>query len=78
MREAAAALRLTAQDLRKLGVIDRIVPEPLGGAQRDPKAAYDSVGKEIAAMLQELSGKSARDLIQDRRQKFLDMGKTAL
>ena len=78
MREAAEALRLTAQDLKKLGVIDTIVPEPLGGAQRDPKAAMDGVGKQIAASLKELSGKKRAELIKDRRQKFLDMGKKGL
>ena len=78
MREAAEALRLTAQDLKKLGVIDRIVTEPVGGAQRDPKAAIDAVGKEIAAMLKDLVGKKPAELIKDRRQKFLDMGKKGL
>src|SRR5690606_39091862 len=57
MRDAAEALRLTAQDLKKLGVIDRIIGEPLGGAQRDPAAAIKTVGEEIAAMLAELDGK---------------------
>ena len=78
MREAAEALRLTAQDLKKLGIIDRIVAEPLGGAQRDPKAAMAGVGKEITALLKELSGKKPAELIKDRRQKFLDMGKKGL
>ncbi|MDO5603991.1 MAG: acetyl-CoA carboxylase carboxyltransferase subunit alpha [Paracoccus sp. (in: a-proteobacteria)] len=78
MRDAAEALRLTAQDLKKLGVIDRIVAEPVGGAQRDPQAAISAVGREIAAMLKDLSGKSRTELIRDRRQKFLDMGKTGL
>jgi acetyl-CoA carboxylase carboxyl transferase subunit alpha len=78
MREAADALRLTAQDLQKLGVIDRIVKEPLGGAQRAPKEAIDAVGKAIEAMLGELSGKKREALIKDRRQKFLDMGSKGL
>ncbi|MFD1794467.1 acetyl-CoA carboxylase carboxyltransferase subunit alpha [Paracoccus aurantiacus] len=78
MREAAEALRLTAQDLKKLGVIDSIVTEPLGGAQRDPKAAMDAVGKQIAASLKELSGLKRAELVKDRRQKFLDMGKKGL
>ena len=78
MREAAEALRLTAQDLKKLGVIDAIVTEPLGGAQRDPKAAMDGVGKQITAYLKDLSGKKRAELIKDRRQKFLDMGKKGL
>lgn len=78
MREAAEALRLTAQDLQKLGIIDRIVKEPLGGAQRAPKEAVDAVGKAIEAMLGELSGKKPEALVRDRRQKFLDMGARGL
>ena len=78
MREAAEALRLTAQDLKKLGVIDRIIPEPVGGAQRDPATAIKAVGEEIAAMLAELTGTKPADLIKDRRQKFLDMGAKSL
>ena len=78
MREAAEALRLTAQDLQKLGIIDRIVKEPLGGAQRAPKEAIDAVGKAIEAMMKELSGKQPEALIKDRRQKFLDMGAKGL
>ncbi len=78
MREAAEALRLTAQDLQKLGVIDRIVKEPLGGAQRARKDAIDAVGKALETMLKELSGKKPEALIRDRRQKFLDMGSKGL
>lgn len=78
MREAAEALRLTAQDLLKLGVIDRIIPEPAGGAQRGRSETIDAVGKAIAAMLKELSGKKPADIIKDRRQKFLDMGSKGL
>jgi acetyl-CoA carboxylase carboxyl transferase subunit alpha len=78
MREAAEALRLTAQDLLKLGVIDRIIKEPLGGAQRDPKAAIEAVGKGLESMLKELVGKKPETLIRDRRQKFLDMGSKGL
>ena len=78
MREAAEALRLTAQDLQKLGVIDRIVKEPLGGAQRGRKEAMEAVGKAIEAMLKELSGKKPSTLISDRREKFLDMGAKGL
>ncbi|MDH2326500.1 acetyl-CoA carboxylase carboxyltransferase subunit alpha [Cereibacter sp. SYSU M97828] len=78
MREAAEALRLTAQDLQKLGVIDRIIKEPMGGAQRAPSEAIDAVGKAIETMLKELSGKKPEALIKDRRQKFLDMGTKGL
>jgi acetyl-CoA carboxylase carboxyl transferase subunit alpha len=78
MREAAEALRLTAQDLKQLGVTDRIIPEPLGGAHRDWPATIDAVSAEIADMLKELSGKSPKALIKDRRQKFLDLGSKGL
>jgi acetyl-CoA carboxylase carboxyl transferase subunit alpha len=78
MREAAEALRLTAQDLQKLGVIDRIVKEPLGGAQRGRKETIEAVGKAIETMLKELSGRKADVLIRDRREKFLDMGTKGL
>jgi acetyl-CoA carboxylase carboxyl transferase subunit alpha len=78
MREAAEALRLTAQDLKSLGVIDRIIPEPLGGAQRDPSATIAKVGEEIAGMLAEMDGQSRKKLVADRRKKFLDIGQKGL
>ncbi|MCC5962157.1 MAG: acetyl-CoA carboxylase carboxyltransferase subunit alpha [Rhodobacteraceae bacterium] len=74
MREAAEALRLTAQDLRKLDVIDRIIPEPLGGAQRDPQVMIKAVGAALQDMLRGLEGKDAATLRAERRKKFLDMG----
>jgi acetyl-CoA carboxylase carboxyl transferase subunit alpha len=78
MREAAEALRLTAQDLHKLGVIDRIIEEPTGGAQRAQEDAIARVGRAISAMLSELEGKDADTLRANRRRKFLDMGKKGL
>jgi acetyl-CoA carboxylase carboxyl transferase subunit alpha len=78
MREAAEALRLTAQDLMKLGVIDGVVPEPVGGAQRDPAATIAAVGQAIGKALGELTGKSGDKLVADRRRKFLDMGARGL
>ena len=78
MREAAEAMRLTAQELKKLDVIDAIIPEPRGGAHRDPGAAIAAVGKSIAAMLKDLDGKSRAQLVKDRRAKFLDMGSKGL
>jgi acetyl-CoA carboxylase carboxyl transferase subunit alpha len=78
MKEAAEALRLTAQDLLALGVIDRIVPEPKGGAQRDKPAAVASVGAAIAELLAELDGKKPAELRKARRRKFLDMGQKSL
>lgn len=78
MKEAAAALRLTAQDLKDLGVIDRIVKEPLGGAQRDPKATVERMGKAIEQALAAVEGKPGADLRAARRAKFLAMGSKAL
>jgi acetyl-CoA carboxylase carboxyl transferase subunit alpha len=78
MREAAEALRLTAQDLARLGVADRIVDEPLGGAHRDTEATITAVGRALEAMLSELGAKNPAQLVEDRRRKFLDMGSKGL
>ncbi|QYX57316.1 acetyl-CoA carboxylase carboxyltransferase subunit alpha [Roseovarius sp. SCSIO 43702] len=78
MREAAEALRLTAQDLKKLGVVDRIIPEPKGGAHRGASEAIASVGKAIGEMLDDLKGQDRKSLLQDRRRKYLDMGSKGL
>jgi len=78
VRDEAAALRLTARDLGVLGVCDRIVPEPLGGAHRDRQAVMDLVSAAIAAMLGEMEDMSAADLIRARRTKFLAMGSKGL
>ena len=73
MKEAAAALRLTAQDLMALGVIDAIIPEPVGGAQRDPGAAIAATGEAIAESLEALAGLDGPELVRARREKFLAM-----
>lgn len=78
MKEAADALRLTAQDLRKLGVIDEIIREPIGGAQRDRAATIAAVGDAVEGMLKSMDGRKPADLIRERRQKFLDMGTKGL
>ena len=78
MREAAEALRLTAQDLEQLGVADRVIPEPMGGAHRDIPATYSVVRAAITEMLSEMKGKDAEALIKDRRQRFLDLGSKGL
>ena len=78
MREAADALKLTAQNLHKLGVVDRIIPEPAGGAQRHPAQTVAAVGDEIGAMLGELDGKKPSELIRERRERFLAMGAKGL
>ena len=76
--EAAAALRLTAQDLLKLGVIDSIVPEPVGGAHRRGKETISAVGDEIAKCLSELTQMSPDALREQRRAKFLSIGQKGL
>jgi acetyl-CoA carboxylase carboxyl transferase subunit alpha len=78
MREAAEALRVTAQDLEQLGVADRVIAEPMGGAHRDREATIQSVASAIETMLGELQGKSKEDLVADRRKKFLDIGSKGL
>lgn len=78
MREAAEALRLTARDLLELGVVDRVIPEPSGGAHRDTDKTIEAVGKAISAMLKELKKKDGPALVKDRRQKFLKMGSKGL
>ncbi|MCH2164014.1 MAG: acetyl-CoA carboxylase carboxyltransferase subunit alpha [Marinovum sp.] len=78
MREAAQALRLTAQDLYKLGVCDRVIPEPMGGAQRDRERTITIVGQAIGQLLAELDGKSGDELRAMRRQKFLSLGSKGL
>ena len=64
MREAAQALRLTAQDLKKLGVADKVMKEPLGGAQRDHKETYKVVKKGISDALKELQSKKLRSIVK--------------
>ena len=75
---AAEALKVTAQDLKQLGVIDRILPEPLGGAHRDREKVIRDVGLAISEELAQMAGKSADELRNERRQKFLDMGRTGI
>jgi acetyl-CoA carboxylase carboxyl transferase subunit alpha len=77
-QDAAEALRLTAQDLMKLGVIDRIVSEPLGGAQRDPHRTIATVGTAIEEAMRPLERLDGAQLIARRRQKFLEMGQKGL
>ena len=75
VKEATEALKLTAQDLKKLGIIDEIIPEPLGGAHRDPKAVIESVGNAILKNLKELMPLNGEELKKQRNEKFLKMGR---
>jgi acetyl-CoA carboxylase carboxyl transferase subunit alpha len=78
MREAAEALRLTAQDLHKLGVCDLVIKEPLGGAQRDRDTTIAEVGKAIRSMMAQLKDSAGPELRVARRRKYLDMGSKGL
>lgn len=78
MREAAEALRLTAQDLKTLGVADKVMKEPLGGAQRDHKETFKVVKKALSEALKELQIKKPDTLLKERRKKFLDLGAKSL
>ncbi len=72
--DAAAALKMTADDLAELGVIDQIVSEPLGGAHREPRAVYDQVSKALTNQLFELLDVPADQLLAQRDHKYRKMG----
>ncbi len=74
-QDAATNMKITAQDLLKFGIIDAIVPEPIGGAHRDPQAAVEATGRAVAAALDQLSNMSREALRDARAQKFLAMGR---
>jgi acetyl-CoA carboxylase carboxyl transferase subunit alpha len=75
-KDAARALKLTAQDLKQLGIIDTIIEEPMGGAHREPERTVDVVGDYIETALIELSRMDGATLKTRRRQKYLEMGHT--
>ena len=75
---AATALKVTAQDLEKLGVIDRILTEPVGGAHRDRAQMMSDVGLAVAGELAKLASLSPQELRDTRRQKYLDMGRSGI
>ncbi len=77
-QEAAEALRMTAQDLYKLDVVDEIVDEPIGGAHRSPDAAIAALGNALGKALEEQTPYSGSELRAKRREKFLDMGNASL
>jgi acetyl-CoA carboxylase carboxyl transferase subunit alpha len=72
-KEAAQNMKITAQDLEQLGIIDGIIPEPIGGAHRDPQKVISATGEVISSALNELGQMS--DLKAERRRKFLEMGR---
>jgi acetyl-CoA carboxylase carboxyl transferase subunit alpha len=74
-QDAAAAMKITAQDLLRLGVIDTIVPEPVGGAHREPASAIAAAGEAIAAALAELRALDRATIVRLRREKFTAIGR---
>jgi len=72
--DAADAMRITAADLQKLGVVDRVVPEPVGGAHRDPAQAVGALAQAIGEELDALADVPAAELRTERRRKFLTIG----
>jgi acetyl-CoA carboxylase carboxyl transferase subunit alpha len=74
-KEAATNMKITAEDLKSLGIIDGIITEPVGGAHRDPNAVIEKTGTVIADALKELSGRTGDELRSDRRQKYLAIGR---
>jgi acetyl-CoA carboxylase carboxyl transferase subunit alpha len=74
-QEAATNMKITAQDMVRFGVIDTVVVEPTGGAHRDPQAAIAATGEAIAAALAELRPLGRESVRQQRREKFLNMGR---
>jgi acetyl-CoA carboxylase carboxyl transferase subunit alpha len=75
-QEAATNMKITAQDMVRFGIIDTVIPEPTGGAHRDPKAAIAATGDAIANAFEELRGIGSDAVRKQRREKFLAMGRT--
>jgi acetyl-CoA carboxylase carboxyl transferase subunit alpha len=75
-QEAATSMKITAEDMVRFGIIDSIVPEPVGGAHRDPQAAIAAAGDAIAGALTGLRGLDREAIRNHRREKFLTMGRT--
>ena len=74
--QAAAALKMTATDLLSLGVVDEVIPEPLGGAHRDPQLVADRVSKALTTHLGQLEELSIEELLTARERKFRSLGVT--
>ena len=78
MKEAADALKLTAGDLTKLGVVDEIISEPIGGAHRNINEIILKVGKSLERSLKKFNKTTPEQILEERRKKFLDVGKFKL
>jgi len=73
--EAADALGITASRLKTLGIVDKIVPEPLGGAHRDPPVAAQALKKALAEALKQLQEKKPKELVEARLERLMSHGK---
>ena len=76
--DAAEAMKISAQDLLSFGIIDTIIDEPVGGAHRDPALTIERLGDAVESAIQEFEGMTAEELRQQRRRKFLAIGRTGL
>ena len=76
--DAAEAMKISAQDLLKFGVIDTIIDEPVGGAHRDPARTIERLGDAVESAIQQFEGMTPDELKQARRRKFLAIGRTGL
>jgi len=74
-QEAATSMKITAQDLQQLGIIDGVIGEPVGGGHRNPQAVFDATRSVLDQALTELALKSGDELRQERREKFLAIGR---
>ena len=74
-REAATSMKITAEDLLSLRIIDGIIPEPVGGAHRFASQVFDSTREHISSALSDLTSMSSEDLVADRHDKFLRIGR---
>jgi acetyl-CoA carboxylase carboxyl transferase subunit alpha len=77
-QDAATSMKITAEDMTRLGIVDEIIPEPSGGAHRDPAAAIAATGKAIDRALGELRSLSRDTVRRQRREKFLNIGRSGL
>jgi len=75
-QEAASSMKITAQDLLRFGVVDTIIPEPTGGAHRDPTAAIAATAEAVSAALADLQGLDRATIVRLRREKFMAIGRS--
>jgi acetyl-CoA carboxylase carboxyl transferase subunit alpha len=76
-QDAATNMKITAQDLLRLGIVDGIIPEPMGGAHRDGVEVVRAAGETIAQALADFDGLTPQQIRKERREKFLAMGRAS-